>query len=143
MAAAWLGLGSKKTIGFKRMKLERVVFGFFVVLALALNVVFVSGDIENPEHHSVWVLTIAIVVSLLATGLKLGDRTQVGAVLLATSLVADLLLVTSRVAWILVEDNGVPGPNDMVTIVSWAGGALVANLISVIVLVSDALMSRR
>lgn len=125
------------------MKLERVVFGFFIVLALALNVVFVSGDIENPAHHSVWVLTIAIVVSLLATGLKLGDRTQVGAVLLATSLVADLLLVTSRVAWILVEDTGVPGSNDMVTIVSWAGGALVANLISVIVLVSDALMSRR
>ncbi|MGI9285842.1 MAG: DUF6394 family protein [Pseudomonadales bacterium] len=126
------------------MKLERVVFGFFIVLALALNVVFVSGNIENPDHHSVWVLTIAIIVSLFATGLKLGDRTQVGSILLATSLVADLLLITSRVVWIvLVDDTDVPGPNDMVAIVSWARGALVANIISVIVLVSDALMSRR
>ena len=125
------------------MKLERVVFGFFIVLALALNVVFISGDFETPEHHSVWVLTFAIVVSLIATGLKLGDRTQVGSILLATSLVADLLLITSRVVWIVLVDEDLgPEPNQMVTIVSWASGALVANLISVIVLVSDALMSR-
>ncbi len=126
------------------MKLERVVFGFFVVLALALNVVFVSGNFETPEHHSVWVLTVAIVISLIATGLKLGDRTQVGSILLATSLVADLLLITSRVVWIvLVDDSDTPEPHAMAAIVSWASGALVANLISVIVLVSDALMSRR
>ncbi len=125
------------------MKLERVVFGFFVVLALALNVVFVSGNIETPEHHSVWVLTIAIIVSLIATGLKLGDRTQVGSILLATSLVADLLLITARVVWIvLVDDTDIPDPNHVAAIVSWACGALVANSISVIVLVSDALMSR-
>jgi hypothetical protein len=126
------------------MKLERVVFGFFIVLALALNVVFVSGDIENPDHHSVWVLTIAIIASLIATGLKLGDRTQVGAVLLATSLVADILLITARVIWIiLADDTDVPEPSHMAAIVSWASGALVANLISVTVLVADALMSRR
>ena len=120
-----------------------MVFGFFIVLALALNVVFVSGDIETPEHHSVWVLTLAIVISLIATGLKLGDRTQVGSILLATSLVADLLLITSRVVWIvLVDEVEGPEPHHMAVIVSWASGALVANLISVIVLVSDALMSR-
>lgn len=125
------------------MKLERVVFGFFIVLALALNVVFVSGDIETSAHHSVWVLTIAIVISLIATGLKLGDRTQVGSILLATSLVADLLLITSRVIWIVLVDEDVgPEPHHMAAIVSWASGALVANLISVIVLVTDALMSR-
>jgi hypothetical protein len=125
------------------MNLERVVFCFFIVLALALNVVFVIGDIENPEHHSVWVLTIVIFVNLIATGLKLGDRTQVGAVLLATSLVADLLLVTSAVIWVVhVNDIGVPESHDMVAIVSLSVGALVSNLISVTVLVSDALMSR-
>lgn len=101
------------------------------------------GDIENPAHHSVWVLTIAIFVSLIATGLKLGDRTQVGAVLLSTSLVADVLLITARVIWIVqVDETDLPGPNDMVAIVSLSAGALVANLISVTVLVSDALMSR-
>jgi len=125
------------------MNLERVVFGFFIVLALALNVVFVIGDIENPEYHSVWVLTAAIFVSLIATGLKLGDRTQVGAILLGTSLVSDMLLIIARVIWIVqVEDGGAPNAGDMVAIVSWAGGALVANLISATVLASDALMSR-
>ncbi len=125
------------------MNLERVVFCFFIVLALALNVVFVIGDIENPAHHSVWVLTIAIFVSLIATGLKLGDRTQVGAILLSTSLVADMLLITARVIWIVqVDDTDLPAPNDMVAIVSLSAGALVANLISVTILVSDTLMSR-
>ena len=126
------------------MNLERVVFGFFIVLALALNVVFVAGEIDNPAHHNVWVLTTAIFIGLIATGLKLGDRTQIGAVLLATSLVADLLLITARIIWIVVgEDGGVPDPNDMAAIVSWAMGALVANLISVTILVADALVSRR
>ncbi len=125
------------------MNLERVVFCFFIVLALALNVVFVIGDIENPAHHSVWVLTIAIFVSLIATGLKLGDRTQVGAILLSTSLVADMLLITARVIWIVqVDDTDLPAPNDMVAIVSLSAGALMANLISVTILVSDTLMSR-
>ena len=65
------------------MNLERVVFGFFIILALALNFVFVMGDIDDSSHHNVWILTIAILVNLIATGLKLGDRTQVGALLLA------------------------------------------------------------
>ena len=35
------------------MNLEKVVFGFFVVLALTLNLGFVMGEIENPAHHNV------------------------------------------------------------------------------------------
>ena len=46
-------------------------------------------------------------------GLKLGDRTQVGALLLAASLVADLLLIAARVVWI-VSENGL-GPRPSVT----------------------------
>lgn len=127
------------------MNLERVTFGFFVLLALTLNVVFVTGDIDAPEHHSVWVLTIAILVNLIATGLKLGDRSQVGAILLATSLVADLLLIAARVIWIVVEEDAQlgPTPEGMVTIVSLATGALAANIVSVAVLIGDTLMSRR
>ena len=125
------------------MNLERIVFCFFIVLAMTLNVIFVIGDFENPAHHSIWVLTIAILVSLIASGLKLGDRTQVGAILLATSLVADLLLITAGVIWIVqVGDTGVPESNDMMMIVSLSAGALAANLVSVTVLVSDVLMSR-
>ena len=33
------------------MNFEKVVFGFFIVLALTLNFGFFVGDIDNPEHH--------------------------------------------------------------------------------------------
>lgn len=127
------------------MNLERVTFGFFILLALTLNVVFVMGELDNPQHHNVWVLTLAILVSLIATGLKLGDRSQVGAILLAGSLVADLLLISARVVWIIAEDEVAigPSPEAMVTIVSLAIGALVANIVSAALLVGDTLMSRR
>lgn len=127
------------------MNLERVVFGIFIILALTFNFVFMIGEIDNPSHHSVWILTIAILVNLIATGLKLGDRSQVGALLLAASLVADLLLISARVVWIIVESDTPlgPDPQSMVSIVSLAGGALVANIISVVILIGDTLMSRR
>ena len=127
------------------MNLERVIFGFFILLALTLNVVFVIGDVDNYQHHNVWVLTIAILVNLIATGLKLGDRSQVGALLLAASLVADVLLIASRIVWIVAEpDIGPgPGPEAMASIVSLAAGALVANIVSAVILIGDTLMSRR
>ena len=127
------------------MNLERVIFGFFILLALTLNFVFVMGDIDNFKHHNVWVLTIAILVNLVATGLKLGDRTQVGAILLAASLVADLLLITARIVWVVAEDDVAIGPSAeaMVSIVSLAIGALVANIVSTVILIGDTLMSRR
>ena len=127
------------------MNLERVIFGFFTILALTFNLVFVMGDIDNPSHHDVWVLTIAILVNLIATGLKLGDRSQIGALLLAASLVADLLLITARIFWIVAESESATGPSadSTVTIVSLAAGALAANVVSAVIIIGDALMSRR
>ena len=127
------------------MNLERVIFGFFILLALTLNVVFVIGEIDNFRHHSVWVLTIAILVSVIATALKLGDRTQVGALLLASSLVADVLLIAARVVWVVAEEDPDVGPagQAMVSIVSLAIGALVANIVSTVLLIGETLMSRR
>ncbi len=127
------------------MNLERVIFGIFIILALTFNFVFVLGEFDNPAHHSVWILTIAILVNLIATGLKLGDRSQVGALLLAASLVADLLLISARVVWIVVESDTPLGPSSesMASIVSLAGGALLANIISIVLLIGDTLMSRR
>ncbi|ASJ71078.1 DUF6394 family protein [Granulosicoccus antarcticus] len=127
------------------MNLERVVFGFFTILALTFNLIFVMGEIDNPSHHDVWVLTIAILVNLIATGLKLGDRSQIGALLLAASLVADLLLITARIFWIVAESDSATGPTAQATvnIVSLAAGALAANVVSAVILVGDALMSRR
>ena len=65
------------------MNPEKVVFGFFIILALTLNFGFFIGDIADPVHHNVYELFAAIVVSLIATILKFGDRTHIGAVLLA------------------------------------------------------------
>lgn len=127
------------------MNLEKVIFGFFIVLALTLNFGFFIGEIENPDHHGIIELFLVIVVNFIATGLKLGDRSQIGAILLSTSLVADIQLIAAAMVWtVAVHVTGaglVPGV--MVTIVSLAGGAMVANIISVTMLVAETLMLRR
>jgi len=127
------------------MNLERVVFGFVIILALSFTFAFVMGDIDNASHHNVWILTVAILINLIATGLKLGDRSQVGALLLASSLVVDVLLITARIIWVTAENQTAQGPSaeSMVNIVSLAGGALVASIVTVVILVSDTLISRR
>jgi len=66
------------------MNTEKVLFAFFIVLALTLNFGFFIGDINNPIHHDGMELAAALVVSLIATIMKFGDRSQMGAVLLAT-----------------------------------------------------------
>ncbi|TCV90854.1 DUF6394 family protein [Sulfurirhabdus autotrophica] len=127
------------------MNLEKVFFAFFIVLALTLNFGFFIGDIANPVHHSEYELFAAIVVSLIATVLKFGDRTHLGAVLLATSLVADLQLITAAIVWTIVEHGTQTGmtPHIMAIIVSLSGGALLANITSVVLFVAETLAFRR
>ncbi|MFV5213611.1 DUF6394 family protein [Azonexus caeni] len=127
------------------MNLEKVVFGFFIVLAATLNFGFFIGDIDRPELHHVYELAAALVVSLIATALKFGDRTQIGAIHLATSLVADLQLIAAAVTWgIAVHVTG-EGMTASVTssVVSLSGGALFANIVSVILLIVETVMLRR
>lgn len=127
------------------MNLEKVIFGFFIVLALTLNFGFFLGELENPAHHSVIELFAVIIVNFIATGLKLGDRSHIGAVLLSTSLVADLQLIAAGIYWTVVVHVTKTGltPDVMANIVSLTGGALLANVISVVMLVSETLMQRR
>ncbi len=125
------------------MNLEKVFFGFFIVLALTLNVAFVVGETSDPQHHSIWLLFAAVVVNLVATALKLGDRSHVGALLLATALVADLQLLASALIWTFADTSAGLAPGTLATIVSLATGALVANVVSVTLLVCDALISGR
>lgn len=127
------------------MNKEKVVFGFFILLALTLNFGFFLGQIDNPVHHHPFELFAAIIVSLVATVLKFGDRTHIGAVLLATSLVADLQLIAAAAVW-GVAANMVPEgvtPTVMATVVSLSGGALLANLASVTLLVIETVTIRR
>jgi hypothetical protein len=127
------------------MNPEKVVFGFFIVLALTLNFGFFVGEMDNPAHHHVYELFAVVVVNVIATVLKFGDRTQMGAVLLATSLVAVLQLLVAAVIWTLavhVSDDGMT-PMAMASIVSLSGGAMLANVVSVVLLVIETVMLRR
>jgi len=127
------------------MNLEKVVFAFFIVLSLTLNFGFFIGELDNPDHHNIFELFAALVVSLIATIMKFGDRAHIGAVLLATSLVADLQLIAAVIVWTVSEHVTGTGLTPMVmsSIVSLSGGALLANIISVIILVTETVMFRR
>jgi len=115
------------------------------MLALTLNFGFVMGEIQNPAHHHVYELFAALVVSLIATVMKFGDRTHMGAVLLAASLVADLQLIGAAVVWgiaVHVLETEL-GAGFMSSIVSLSGGAVVANVISVVLLIIETVQARR
>ncbi len=127
------------------MNPEKVVFGFFIVLALTLNFGFFVGELDNPDHHNEWELFAVVVVNLVATVLKFGDRTQIGAVLLSTSLVAMLQLIAAVLLWVVavhVTDVGLT-PKITASIVSLTGGAMLANVVSVILLVVETFLLRR
>jgi hypothetical protein len=127
------------------MNFEKVVFAFFVLLAAALNVSFVWGDADNWIHHPAYELFAALVINLIATVLKLGDRTHMGAVLLATSLVADLLLISAAVTWGFYSQvlHDTTSPEAVIAVVSPAAGALLANIASVILLIVETANLRR
>jgi len=127
------------------MNLEKVVFAFFIVFAATLNFGFFLGDIDNPVHHNIYELFAAIIINLIATVMKFGDRTQIGAVHLSTSLVASLQLITAAVIWTIAFYGTQTGmtPGTISSIVSFSGGALFANVISVIILIIETVMMRR
>ena len=127
------------------MNLEKVVFGFFVLLAATLNFGFFIGDIADPRLHNVYELFAAVVVNLIATVLKFGDRTQIGAVHLATSLVADLQLIAASLAWGYAEYVSTEGltPEATASVVSLSGGALLANVVSVVLLLVETVSFHR
>lgn len=127
------------------MNLEKVVFGFFIVLAMTLNFGFFIGDMGNPDYHHPFELYAAIVVNLIATVLKFGDRTQIGAIHLSTSLVADLQLIAAAVMWAALGDisSEQVSVSTMVSIVSLSGGAFLANVTSVVLLIVETIMLRR
>lgn len=123
------------------MRSERVWFSFFILLALTLNFGFVYGVIDNPEHHDKIELFLAFVVSVVCTILKFGDRSHLGAMLLATSLVADVQLLSAIGVWTF--NVGILDSATLSTIVSFTAGALVANLVSVILVVIEVATLRR
>ena len=126
------------------MNTEKVIFAFFVILAFTLNFGFFIGDIDNVAHHDIYELYAAIIVGIIATILKLGDRSQLGAVVLASSLVSVIQLIIAAIIWMLATKDGFSiDKATMASIVSFSGGALVANVISVILLISETSLTKR
>ncbi|WP_297700790.1 DUF6394 family protein [Mycobacterium sp.] len=127
------------------MNLEKVVFGFFVMLAATLNFGFFVGDVGDPTLHNSWELFLALVVALITTVLKFGDRTQLGAVHLSASLVALLQLIAATAMWVFATQVSVAGLDRHATasVVSLSGGALLANIVSVTLLVVETASFRR
>lgn len=127
------------------MNLEKVIFGFFIILACTLNFGFFIGEIDRVELHHPTELFATVVVNLIATVLKFGDRTHMGATHLATSLVALLQLLGASFVWmwqLYIHAQPMDGET-MSVVVSLSGGALVANLISVILLIGETLKHSR
>ena len=126
------------------MNFEKVLFAFFILLALTLNFGFFVGDMSNPNHHNVFELFAALVVSLIATLMKFGDKSHVGTVLLASSLVADLQLIAACLVWgiSVYGMSSVLNEYTMASIVSLSGGALLANLVSVVILTVETTVHR-
>jgi len=126
------------------MSFDKILFAFVIVLALTLNVGFVVGDIDDITHHDKYELALAIVVSLIATVMKFGDRSLLGSTMLATSLVADVQLIAAAVVWASATLNGaVISEHDTVIVVSLSIGAMVANVISVVLLLIETASLRR
>ena len=127
------------------MNSEKVLFSFFMILALTLNFGFFIGELDDPQHHNVYELFAVIIVNLIATILKFGDRSRLGPMLLATSLVALVQLISAALVWTFVvhiQETELTA-NTVVLIVSLSGGAVLANIISVILLMIETTMLRR
>ena len=123
------------------MNFEKVVFAFFILLAATLNFGFVWGDIHDVRHHGVWEFFAVCVVALITTVLKFGDRTHVGSIHLATSLVA--LLQLSAAAMVRFFAAPVMMEKTMARIRSLSAGELLANRVSVIILIAETTSQRR
>jgi len=125
------------------MNLDKVISGFFFILAMTLNFGFFYGDLADLELHSKYELFAALVVNIIATTLKIGDKTQLGSVLLATSLVVDIQLIASATIWTIATYAYTVNREVSSVIISLSGGALLANITSVLLYMGDTLKSKR
>lgn len=125
------------------MNLDKVIAGFFIILAMTLNFGFFYGDMDSLEMHSKYELFAAIIINIIATTMKLGDKTQMGSVLSATSLVADIQLIAAATIWTVAEYAYSVDKEIVGMIISLSGGALLANITSVALYVGETIKSKR
>ena len=113
-----------------------------------------EGAVVRPPFHCDYGLHISLgahvflnfgCVILDCAPVSIGDRTQIGAVHLATSLVADLQLIAAGVVWVWADEISKAGitAESTASVVSLSGGALLANLVSVVLLVTETVTFHR
>ena len=109
---------------------------------MAVNLV---GQFGRERTRALLELFAAVVVNLIATVLKFGDRTQIGAVQLATSLVASLQLIAATIVWTYATNvtSDSLSPEMTASVVSLSGGAVFANIVSVVLLVVETVSFQR
>ncbi|MEG3640307.1 DUF6394 family protein [Magnetococcus sp. PR-3] len=100
---------------------------FFLMMALTTTVSFIF-------HGSGYELILAVSMNLVATTLKLGTRHSIGSMMMSASLVADFHLIPALGAFYILHN-----PNMAHALVI---GALVANTISVILLILEAVLEQ-
>ncbi|OSM02583.1 DUF6394 family protein [Magnetofaba australis] len=100
---------------------------FFLLMALTTTVSFLF-------HGNGYELIIAVCMNLIATMLKLGTRHAIGSMMMSASLVSDFHLIPALGAFY------VAGNLEMTKAMVW--GALVANAISVLFLVIEAVLQQ-
>ncbi len=98
---------------------------FFLLMALTTTISYLF-------HGNGFELIIAVSMNLIATTLKLGARRTTGAMTMAASLVADIHLIPALASFYIL--------NDIHLATSLAWGAMVANVISVLMLIIESVL---
>jgi hypothetical protein len=98
---------------------------FFLMMALTTTVSYLS-------HANGYELIIAVSMNVIATTLKLGARRTTGAMTMAASMAADFHLIPAL--WAFYYFNNVA----LATGLAW--GAVVANIVSILLLIVDAVL---
>lgn len=109
------------------MNWGKIIYTFFALMSLTTTVGFLYDQNDIT-------LFIAASINLISTLLKIGVRNMLSAELFASSLVADLHLIP---AFILLVTSG-----SAAVIYSLAVGAVVANIFSMMLLLTEASKSR-
>lgn len=98
---------------------------FFLMMALTTTCSFLS-------HGIGYELIIAVSMNVIATTLKLGARSTTGAMTMAASLAADFHLIPALLCFYYFQNPAVA--------IGLTWGAVVANIVSVILLIIDAIL---
>jgi hypothetical protein len=121
---------------------NKVFFAFFIMLATTLNFSFFLGEMSNLSHHPIIELFIAIFINLIALTLKLGARTHLDSIQIGAGAVSCLLLLSASFLWFIgMQNNSI----DILlpSIVGLSGGAFLANLFSIILLITDGILTKK